>query len=84
MNFTANLLSAIANVLPSKLFSTGGDELNTNCYTQDPQTQADLSISGRTLEQALDMFTRASHDALIKAGKTPVVWEGQLFSACSI
>lgn len=78
-NFTSNLLSAIAKVLPSKLFSTGGDELNTNCYTQDPKTQADLRSSGRTLEQALDEFTRVTHRALINAGKTPVVWEGRLF-----
>lgn len=80
-NFTSNLLSAIATVLPSSLFSTGGDELNTNCYTQDLQTQVDLSHSGRNLEQALDAFTRATHNALIKAGKTPVVWEGRLFLA---
>ena len=76
MNFTVDLLLAVAKMLPSKLFSTGGDELNTNCYGSDPQTQADLKSSGKTLEQALDVFTRATHDAIISEGKTPVVWEG--------
>lgn len=82
-NFTASLLSSIAKVLPSKLFSTGGDELNTKCYTDDAQTQADLKSSGKTLEQALDDFTQATHRALINEGKTPVVWEGLLI-ACNI
>jgi len=74
-NFTASLISSIAKTLPSTLFSTGGDELNTNCYAQDAQTQADLAASGKTLEQALDAFTQVSHDALRSIGKTPVVWE---------
>ena len=76
-NFTASLLSAIAQTLPSTLFSTGGDELNTNCYAHDAPTQADLAKSGKTLYQALDAFTQTSHNALKKIGKTPVVWEGK-------
>ncbi|KAF8158415.1 N-acetylhexosaminidase [Crassisporium funariophilum] len=74
-NFTASLISSIARTLPSTLFSTGGDELNVNCYTKDAQTQADLKSSGRTLEQALDVFTQTTHNALKSIGKTPVVWE---------
>lgn len=74
--FTAKLISAIAKNLPSTLFSTGGDELNTNCYTKDAQTQADLKGSGRTLEQALNVFTQATHKSLTDLGKVPVVWEG--------
>ncbi|KIM43091.1 glycoside hydrolase family 20 protein [Hebeloma cylindrosporum] len=74
-NFTTNLITSIARTLPSTMFSTGGDELNVNCYTQDAQTQADLKQSGRTLEQALDAFTQSTHGALKTLGKTPVVWE---------
>ncbi|KAJ6455070.1 beta-hexosaminidase [Mycena vitilis] len=75
VNFTASLFTAAAHVMPSKYFSTGGDELNTECYTQDPQTQADLKKAGKTLEQALSTFTQATHSALAKLDKTPVVWE---------
>lgn len=74
-NFTAELISSIAQTLPSTLFSTGGDELNTNCYAKDAQTQADLSSSDRTLEQALSSFVQSTHKPLIDLGKTPVVWE---------
>ena len=63
-------------MFPSTLFSTGGDELNTNCYTAVAQTQADLKKAGKTLEQALDTFTQATHKAIKAQGKTPVVWEG--------
>jgi len=73
IKFTVGLLSAIAKLFPSTLFSTGGDEINARCYTDDAQTQSDLS--GRTLNQALDAFTQATHGALRKLGKTPVVWE---------
>jgi len=59
------------------MFSTGGDGLNTNCYTQDAQIQADLIQSGRILEPALDAFTQSTHGALKAIGKTPVVWEGK-------
>jgi len=74
-NFTAALISAAATGLTSTMFSTGGDELNTNCYAKDSATQADLKSQGRTLEQALAVFTQATHGALTKLGKTPVVWE---------
>ncbi|KAH9953189.1 N-acetylhexosaminidase [Russula dissimulans] len=73
VNFTAGLLCAVAQMFPSTLFSTGGDEINARCYQDDPQTQNDLG--GRTLDQALDSFTRATHGALRELGKTPVVWE---------
>jgi hexosaminidase len=74
VNFTVGLLSAVAELFPSTLLSTGGDEVNARCYADDAQTQHDLE--GRTLEQALDEFTQATHGALRNFGKTPVVWEG--------
>ena len=70
------MFTAVAKMFPSTLFSTGGDELNTNCYAIDAPTQAALNETGRTLEQALDVFTQATHKALEDSGKTPVVWEG--------
>lgn len=76
-NFTASLLGAVAKTLPSTMFSTGGDEVNLKCYTKDAQTQAELKKSGKTIEQALDTFTSATHGALVAEGKVPVVWEGR-------
>ncbi|KIJ62655.1 glycoside hydrolase family 20 protein [Hydnomerulius pinastri MD-312] len=75
VSFTTSLLSAVAKMFPSKLFSTGGDELHASCYDDDAETQAILSSTGQTLEQALSSFTQTTHGALEKMGKTPVVWE---------
>ncbi|TFK93272.1 glycoside hydrolase family 20 protein [Polyporus arcularius HHB13444] len=74
-NFTAGLFSAVAKMFPSTILSTGGDEVNANCYEKDAETQADLRAAGRTIEQALDVFTQKTHGAIISEGKTPAVWE---------
>lgn len=76
VNFTASLLADVAKTLPSSYFSTGGDELNTNCYAKDYPTQLQLNSTGMTLNSALNTFTQVSHAALMAEGKTPVVWEG--------
>lgn len=78
--FTADLLVAVSKLFPSTMISTGGDEINANCYAQDEQTQTALNATGQTFLQALDSFTQVTHGALKKAGKTPVVWEGMLVS----
>ena len=75
-NYIADMFTAVTKMFPSTLFSTGGDELNTNCYTIDEPTQKTLNETGRTLEEALDAFTQVTHKALEVQGKTPVVWEG--------
>ncbi|KAF7332325.1 Beta-hexosaminidase [Mycena kentingensis (nom. inval.)] len=74
-NFTASMLKSAARLFPGSFFSTGGDEINANCYTQDAETQADLAASGKTFLQALDTFTQTNHAALRSVGKTAVVWE---------
>ncbi|KAH0832246.1 hypothetical protein J3R83DRAFT_13220 [Lanmaoa asiatica] len=75
VNFTTSLLRDIASTLPSNYFSTGGDELNTNCYAHDIPTQQQLNSTNTTLVEALATFTQSTHSALIARGKTPVVWE---------
>lgn len=67
-------------MFPSSLLSTGGDEINANCYTTDTETQAALNSTGETFEEALSKFTVATHSAVEKTGKTPVVWEEMVLS----
>lgn len=76
MNFTASLLVDVAKTLPSYYLSTGGDEVNADCYASDYSTQQQLNSTGMTLNDALNAFTQTTHGALIAEGKTPVVWEG--------
>ncbi|KAJ4482530.1 beta-hexosaminidase [Lentinula aciculospora] len=74
-NFTAEVLAAVAKTLPSTIFSTGGDEVDTACYAADGPTQTMLNETGRTLFEALDDFTATTHGTLHALGKTAVVWE---------
>ncbi|KAH9960975.1 glycoside hydrolase superfamily [Lactifluus volemus] len=57
IDFTTSLLSAAAKLFPSTLFATGGDEINTRCYQDDPQQD----LAGRMLNEALDVFTQVMH-----------------------
>ena len=84
MDFTTRLIEAASGMFKSRLFSTGGDEVNARCYSDDPETQQALQRSGRTLEQALDVFTQSTHGVLRNAGKTPVVWEGAVIFCVTI
>jgi hexosaminidase len=70
--------------------STGGDEVNMNCYAADEETQAWLSETGKTIGEALNDFVLDTHEVLrngngseevggkVVEGKTPVVWEGEI------
>lgn len=78
INFSVELVGSVSSKFRSSLFSTGGDEVNTNCYSQDAQTQADLETSGLSLDEALDNFLHATHAVIRRQGKTPIVKEGKL------
>lgn len=75
INLATSIFGSVASVFPSKYMSTGGDEVNLNCYNDDASTQAELKSSNQTLDEALNTFVQATHDTLKKAGKTPLVKE---------
>lgn len=58
-----------------QFFHTGGDEVNSECYASDPQLAKDLADKHQTVQQALADFTRRTHQTVVAAEKTPVVWE---------
>ena len=51
--------------------------MNTDCYAQDAQTQADLAESGLTFDEALDNFLHQTHSVLTGMGKNPIIKEGE-------
>ncbi|EJU02943.1 N-acetylhexosaminidase [Dacryopinax primogenitus] len=78
LNFTQQMFASVLSTLPGSGFSTGGDELNTNCYVNDTVTQDALTASGKNLSEALSMYVLGTHDTVRAAGKTPAVWEEML------
>ncbi|KAH8992266.1 family 20 glycoside hydrolase, partial [Lactarius hatsudake] len=57
---------------------TGSEEINVRCYQDNAQTQQEPG--GRSVVQALDRFTQATHGVLRSPGKTPVMWEGMILN----
>ncbi|EKM55102.1 glycoside hydrolase family 20 protein [Phanerochaete carnosa HHB-10118-sp] len=80
VNFTVALVASVSAKFRSALFSTGGDEVNANCYTQDTQTQADLAQSGLSFDEALNEFLLATHAVIRAQGKTPIVKEDMILN----
>lgn len=76
LKFVQDLFSSVLDHMPGKYFSTGGDEINQNCYAKDAPTQAALKASNQTIEQALATFVQGAHAAVKAKGKHPVVWQG--------
>lgn len=76
LEFTSSLLQSVVPGLPSHYFSTGGDEINTECYAQDSDTQITLKRRGWSFEGALSNFVVSAHRVVKSLGKVPVVWEG--------
>ncbi|KAL5501845.1 NAG1_3 [Sanghuangporus vaninii] len=80
LNFSVALVSSVSSKFRSTLFSTGGDEVNTNCYAQDAQTQEDLNNSGLSLDEALDRFLHETHAVIRSQGKTPIVKQDMILN----
>ena len=59
----------------SSYFHTGGDELNSNVYLLDETVN---SNSSDVIQPLLQKFVDFNHDAVRKAGMTPIVWEEML------
>ena len=71
------MFASILSKYPGTLFSTGGDELNTNCYVNDTIFQDALMAANETFYGALNTYVLGTHDTVRAYGKTPVVWEGE-------
>ncbi|KAK0547502.1 Glucosamine-6-phosphate isomerase (Glucosamine-6-phosphate deaminase) (GNPDA) (GlcN6P deaminase) [Tilletia horrida] len=65
--YAQELIAAVSALFPSPYFSTGGDEVNLNCYGAKAASDIDAPL--------LKPFVQAAQDAVVKAGKVPMVWE---------
>ena len=81
VDLVVGIFTELASALPSALFSTGGDEINMPCYTDDYEFQQILNETGLDFNGALASFTAQTHKPLIEGGKTVAVWEGELVLA---
>ncbi|KAM0793381.1 hypothetical protein ACM66B_000835 [Microbotryomycetes sp. NB124-2] len=74
--FTGDIIDSVADMMKSPYFSTGGDEVNDNCYLEDEPTRTEMQRRGDvSLDALLSDFVGSVHAGLKAAQKTPVVWE---------
>ncbi|KAK4703376.1 hexosaminidase, partial [Phenoliferia sp. Uapishka_3] len=79
-SFAENISRTAAGLVTGIYFSTGGDEINTKCYSADPTMNATTIASDNSINAGLKTFVHGIHDAVRELNKTPVVWEEMVLS----
>eukprot|EP01129_Flabellula_baltica_P007709 TRINITY_DN3012_c0_g1_i1.p1 TRINITY_DN3012_c0_g1~~TRINITY_DN3012_c0_g1_i1.p1 ORF type:complete len:522 (+),score=64.93 TRINITY_DN3012_c0_g1_i1:38-1603(+) len=70
------LLTEMAEWFPEEYTHMGGDEVNLNCYNEDPVFVKYLKDHNVTLSQVVKSFEeKVINSILQKEGKTPIVWQ---------
>ncbi|KAJ2838598.1 Glucosamine-6-phosphate isomerase (Glucosamine-6-phosphate deaminase) (GNPDA) (GlcN6P deaminase) [Coemansia sp. 'formosensis'] len=80
VDFTKTIIAEYTKLFPDQVFHLGGDEVNRNCWTEDPDVQAYLAAHpGEDVESLLVNYYTKVHDYLATTGKTAYSWEETLF-----
>ncbi|GAA5918632.1 hypothetical protein JCM6882_007887 [Rhodosporidiobolus microsporus] len=75
LKFAQEIVKSAMSMTKAPYFSTGGDEVNEACYSQDSLVSTILTRRNTTVKALLDAFVSGLHGTVREAGKTPVVWE---------
>ena len=77
VSFARTLFDSVAFTLPSRMMSSGGDEVNLPCWEEDEQTQVDLAERNITIAEALNDFVEGVQGVIVSHGKTPFIKSGE-------
>ncbi|KAJ2163025.1 Glucosamine-6-phosphate isomerase (Glucosamine-6-phosphate deaminase) (GNPDA) (GlcN6P deaminase) [Coemansia sp. RSA 552] len=78
--FAVGLVNEYAKLFTDEVFHVGGDEVNRNCWDEDPDVKAYLSKhTNATVETLLSDFYTKVHGAVGDVKKTGMSWEETLF-----
>ncbi|KAJ1953308.1 Glucosamine-6-phosphate isomerase (Glucosamine-6-phosphate deaminase) (GNPDA) (GlcN6P deaminase), partial [Linderina pennispora] len=80
IDFTNRVVREYSKLFQDQVFHLGGDEVNRNCWNEDPYVQAYLAAHpGEDVEALLVNFYARVHSYLEVLGKTAMTWEETLF-----
>ncbi|KAJ1931540.1 Glucosamine-6-phosphate isomerase (Glucosamine-6-phosphate deaminase) (GNPDA) (GlcN6P deaminase), partial [Linderina macrospora] len=80
IEFTNKIVGEYSSLFPDQVFHLGGDEVNRNCWIEDPYVKAYLAAHpGQDVESLLVSFYTKVHTYLGGLGKTGMTWEETLF-----
>ncbi|KAJ2725951.1 Glucosamine-6-phosphate isomerase (Glucosamine-6-phosphate deaminase) (GNPDA) (GlcN6P deaminase) [Coemansia sp. Benny D115] len=78
--FAIDIINEYSHLFPDNVFHLGGDEVNRNCWKEDPDVQAYLAEHpDEDVESLLTKFYEKVHDAVHAVKKTAMSWEETLF-----
>lgn len=76
VEFVRAMITSVVADLPGTMVSTGGDEVNLQCWEDDEATQTDLVAKGITINEALKAFIADLQGALRQLGKRAFIKAG--------
>ncbi|KAJ2777402.1 Glucosamine-6-phosphate isomerase (Glucosamine-6-phosphate deaminase) (GNPDA) (GlcN6P deaminase) [Coemansia interrupta] len=79
-DFAIEIINEYGRLFSDNVFHLGGDEVNRNCWSEDPDVIAYLADHpGETVETLLVAFYTKVHNAVNALGKASMSWEETLF-----
>ncbi|KAJ1844066.1 Glucosamine-6-phosphate isomerase (Glucosamine-6-phosphate deaminase) (GNPDA) (GlcN6P deaminase), partial [Coemansia sp. RSA 486] len=79
-DFAIEIINEYSKLFTDKVFHLGGDEVNRNCWSEDPDVIKYLSDHpGEDVESLLAAFYTKVHDAVHGLNRTAMSWEETLF-----
>ena len=75
VTIVSDLFKEQSDWFTSRFIHTGGDEINEQCYWDDPPTRKYLQLNGITLQDLVRKHFLQVHDTLREKLKTPIIWE---------
>ncbi|KAJ2057778.1 Glucosamine-6-phosphate isomerase (Glucosamine-6-phosphate deaminase) (GNPDA) (GlcN6P deaminase) [Coemansia sp. RSA 922] len=79
-DFAIDIVSEYVRLFPDNVFHLGGDEVNRNCWKEDPDVRAYLGANPEeSVESLLVDFYDKLHGAVESLNRTGMTWEETLF-----
>ncbi|KAJ1989026.1 Glucosamine-6-phosphate isomerase (Glucosamine-6-phosphate deaminase) (GNPDA) (GlcN6P deaminase) [Coemansia spiralis] len=80
IDFANKIVDEYTKLFTDQVYHLGGDEVNRNCWNNDPTIQTYLATHpGESVESLLANFYTQTHNHLETTGKTAYTWEETLF-----
>ncbi|KAJ2453490.1 Glucosamine-6-phosphate isomerase (Glucosamine-6-phosphate deaminase) (GNPDA) (GlcN6P deaminase) [Coemansia sp. RSA 2424] len=79
-DFAADIVNEYAKLFPDNVFHLGGDEVNLNCWREDPDVNEYLEANPEeSVESLLVNFYSKVHSVVENLNRTGMTWEETLF-----
>ncbi|KAF2070235.1 hypothetical protein CYY_008443 [Polysphondylium violaceum] len=82
--FLQNFFNEMATIFPDQYFHTGGDEVVTGCWAQDPNMQSWMNKMHFSTIDALTYFEHQLSNMVTAMNKTKMIWNDPFDYGCTL